>query len=105
MLSVSPRRRNRYGHALRRRGTSPMLSRTGSLQLRQCGSSEIGIGDSRDGKDWPAGEMLLASVPGPHSTHYLLAIPDPVLEGAVLPTFPDRVAPFGRPPPPSRTRA
>jgi len=45
-----------------------MLSRTGSLQLRQCGSSEIGI-DSRDGKDWPPGEVLVASVPGPRKEH------------------------------------
>src|SRR6267143_762371 len=82
-----------------------MLSRTGSLQLRHCGSSEIGIGDSRDGKDWPVGEVLLASVPGPHSTHYLLAIPDAILEGAVLTTFLDRVAPFGCPPPHSLIRA
>ena len=45
-----------------------MLSRTGSLQLRRCGGSEIGIG-SREGKAWPAGELLLASIRGPRSTH------------------------------------
>jgi hypothetical protein len=82
-----------------------MLSRTGSLQLRRCGSSEIGIGDSRDGKDWPAGEVLLASVPGPLSTHYLLVIPDAILEGTMLTIFLDRVAPFGCPPPHSLIRA
>src|SRR2546426_8773929 len=81
-----------------------MLSRTGSLQLRRCGGSEIGIG-SQEGKAWPAGELLLASIPGPRSTHYLLAIPDAVLEGAALTTFLDRVAPFGCPPPHSLIRA
>src|SRR5947209_96491 len=98
MVSVSPRRRNHHRQAPRRRGTSPMLSRSGSLQLRRCGSSEIGIGESRESKKWPAGEVLLASIPGPHSTHYLLAIPDAVLEGTALTTFLDRVAPFGCPP-------
>lgn len=82
-----------------------MLSRTGSLQLRRCGSSEIGIGDIRDAKDWPAGEVLLASGAASHSTNYLLAIPDAVLEGALLTTFLDRVAPFGCPPPHSLIRA
>jgi hypothetical protein len=82
-----------------------MLSRTGSLQLRRCGSSEIGIGGSREGTAWPAGEVLLASIRGPRSTHYLLAIPDAVLEGAGLTTFLDRVAPFGCPPPHSLIRA
>src|SRR5438876_12106701 len=75
-----------------------MLSRTGSLKLRRCGSSEIGIG-SQEGKAWPAGEVLLASIRGPRSTHYLLAIPDAVPEGTALTTFLDRVAPFGCPPP------
>jgi hypothetical protein len=82
-----------------------MLSRTGSPQLRRCGSSEIGIGASREGNGWPAGEVLLASIRNPHSTHYLLAIPDAVLGGAVLTTFLDRVAPFGCPPPHSLIRA
>ena len=82
-----------------------MLSRSGPLQLRRCGSSEIGIGGRREGKKWPAGDLLLASIPGPHSTHYLLAIPDAILEGAVLTTFLDRVAPFGCPPPHSLIRA
>src|SRR5439155_19418633 len=81
-----------------------MLSRTGSLQLRRCGGSEIGIG-SQEGKAWPAGELLLASIRGPRSTHYLLAIPDAVLEGTALTTFLDRVAPFGCPPPPPRIGA
>ena len=81
-----------------------MLSRTGSLQLRRCGGSEIGIG-SQEGKAWPAGELLLASIRGPRSTHYLLAIPDAVLEGTALTTFLDRVAPFGCPPPHSLIRA
>jgi hypothetical protein len=49
--------------------------------------------------------VLLASVAGPHTTHYLLTIPDAVLAGAVLTTFLARVAPFGCPPPPSLIRA
>ena len=51
------------------------------------------------------GEVFLATVTGPHAAHYLLAIPDAVLEGVALTAFLDRVAPFGCPPPPSLIRA
>jgi hypothetical protein len=49
--------------------------------------------------------VLLASITSPGTTHYLLAILDAVLEGAVLTTFLAQVAPFGCPPPHSLIRA
>jgi hypothetical protein len=78
-----------------------MVSSTTGLRLRCCHGSEIGIA----GRNWPAGEVLLATVPGPHTTDYLLTIPEAVLEGEALTAFLDRVAPFGCPPPPSLIRA
>jgi hypothetical protein len=62
-------------------------------------------GPESHAKEWPAGEVLLASVTSRHTTCYLLAIPEAVLAGAVLTTFLSRVAPFGCPPPPSLVRA
>ena len=82
-----------------------MVSSTGTLRLRRCDSSEIGIADHGDGRNWPAGEVFLATVTGPHTAHYLLAIPEAILEGAALTAFLDRVAPFGCPPPASLIRA
>jgi hypothetical protein len=82
-----------------------MISSAGPLQLRRCGSPQIRVGACPDGREWPAGEVLLASVSGPHTTHYLLAIPEAVLAGAALTNFLARVAPFGCPPPPSLIRA
>lgn len=82
-----------------------MVSSTGSLRLRYCHGSEIGIADHGDGRTWPAGEVLLATVTSPHTAHYLLAIPEAVLEGPALTAFLARVAPFGCPPPPSLIRA
>ena len=77
----------------------------GPLQQRLCRSTEIGIGDDRDGGAWPAGEVLLASATSAHTTHYLLATSQAALEGEALTTFLARVAPFGCPPPPSLIRA
>ena len=82
-----------------------MVSSTGSLRLRQCHGSEIGIADHEQGRHWPAGEVFLAIATSPHTAHYLLAIPEALLEGAALTGFLDRVAPFGCPPPPSLIRA
>src|SRR5262245_25346617 len=82
-----------------------MAARTGSLRLRRCGSSELGIAETRDGTRWPAGEALVAALDTRGSTRYLLAVPDAVLQGAALTTFLDRVAPFGCPPPHSLIRA
>jgi hypothetical protein len=82
-----------------------MVSSTGALRLRHCRSSEIGIAEHGEGRNWPAGAVFLATVASPHTAHYLLAIPEAVLEGAALTAFLDRVAPFGCPPPPSLIRA
>jgi len=78
---------------------------TGPLQHRRCRSAEIGIVDDREGPAWPACEVLLASATRPHATHYVLALPEAVLEGAGLTSFLAQVAPFGCPPPPSLIRA
>src|SRR6185295_9172928 len=90
---------------LLRQGVAPMVSSTGSLWLRHCHGSEIGIVDLGEGRHWPAGEVFLATATSPHAAHYLLAIPEALLEGAALTGFLDRVAPFGCPPPPSLIRA
>jgi hypothetical protein len=90
---------------LLRQGASPMVLSTGSLRLRRCQGSEIGIADHGEGRNWPAEEVFLATVPSPHTADYLLAILDAVLEGEALTAFLDRVAPFGCPPPPSLIRA
>jgi len=76
-----------------------------SLQQRRCRSAEIGIDEDPNGRAWPAGEVLLASITRPPATHHVLAIPQAVLEGEGLTGFLARVAPFGCPPPPSLIRA
>lgn len=82
-----------------------MVSNTNGLRLRYCHGPEIGIADHGDDRTWPAGDVFLATVTSPYTTHYLLAIPEAVLEGGALTAFLDRVAPFGCPPPPSLIRA
>src|SRR5215510_9595289 len=82
-----------------------MISRTGALRLRRGDRLEIGIADDRDGRNWPAGEVLLACVTSPAATGYLLALPEAALDGETLTGFLDRVAPFGCPPPGSLIRA
>jgi hypothetical protein len=62
------------------------------------------VGDGRD-ETWPVGDVLAVSVDRSDATHYLLALPEAVLDGAVLTSFLARVAPFGCPPPPSLIRA
>ena len=57
------------------------------------------------GREWPAGEVRLASFRRASATCYLLAVPDAVLAGAALTGFLDRVAPFGCPVPGSLIRA
>jgi len=82
-----------------------MVSSTGTLRWRRCHGPEIGIAEHGEGRNWPAGQVFLATISGPQTAHYLLAVPDAVLEGAALTAFLDRVAPFGCPPPPSLIRA
>lgn len=82
-----------------------MVSSTGSLRLRRCDGAEIGIAEHGEGRTWPAGEVFLATVTSPHAVHYLLAIPEAILEGEALTAFLDRVAPFGCPSPSSLIRA
>ena len=82
-----------------------MVSSTGTLRSLHCHGSEIGIAEHGEGRNWPAGEVFLATVTSPQAAHYLLAAPEAVLEGEALTAFLDRVAPFGCPPPPSLIRA
>ena len=82
-----------------------MVSSKGSLRLRHCLGPEIDVADRGDGRAWPAGKVLLATITSPQTAQYLLAVPDAVLQGVALTAFLDRVAPFGCPPPPSLIRA
>src|SRR5213594_1096095 len=75
------------------------------LLQRQCRNSEIGVDGTGNGRAWPPGEVLLASVARPDTTHWLLTIPQVVLAGAALTDFLGRVAPFGCPVPGSLIRA
>ena len=82
-----------------------MVSSTGTLRWRRCQGPEIGIVEHGEGRNWPAGQVFLATISSPQAAHYLLAVADAVLEGAALTAFLDRVAPFGCPAPPSLIRA
>jgi len=75
------------------------------LLQRRCRNSEIGVDGTGNGRAWPPGEVLLASVARPDTTHWLLTIPQAVLAGAALTDFLGRVAPFGCPVPGSLIRA
>ena len=57
------------------------------------------------GREWPAGEVRLASFTRSSAPCYLLAIPEAALAGAALTGFLDRVAPFGCPVPGALIRA
>ena len=75
------------------------------LLQRRCRNSEIGVDGTGNGRAWPPGEVLLASVARPDTTHWLLTIPQAVLAGTALTDFLGRVAPFGCPVPGSLIRA
>ncbi len=75
------------------------------LLQRRCRNSEIGVDGTGNGRAWPPGEVLLASVARPDTTHWLLTIPQAALAGAALTDFLGRVAPFGCPVPGSLIRA
>ena len=72
---------------------------------RRCRSAEIGVDGTGNGRAWPPGEVLLASVAWPDTTHWLLTIPQAALAGEALTDFLGRVAPFGCPVPGSLIRA
>jgi hypothetical protein len=74
-----------------------------SVQQRRCRGEEIGV--NGDGRPWPAGEVLIATLTRPDATYYVLAIPQAVLDGEALTSFLALVAPFGCPPPGSLIRA
>src|SRR2546428_200070 len=76
-----------------------------TVRQRRCEGAEIGLDGHQNGRAWPAGELLLASVGASEGTRYVLAIPRVTLGGEGLTGFLDRVAPFGCPVPGSLIRA
>jgi len=76
-----------------------------NVRQRRCEGVELGLDGHQNGRAWPAGELLLASIGAPEGTRYVLAIPQAVLGGDALTGFLDRVAPFGCPVPGSLIRA
>jgi hypothetical protein len=83
-----------------------MASSTGVVRQRLCSRAEIALGGGdQDGRQWPPGDVLLASVALPEVTHYLLALPEVLLRGGALTGFLARVAPYGCPVPGSLIRA
>src|SRR5436309_15338889 len=76
-----------------------------SVRQRRCNAAEIGVVENENGRAWPAGDVLVAAVPRPATTCYVLAIPQAALGGEVLTTFLSQVAPFGCPVPGSLIRA
>ena len=76
-----------------------------SFRQRRCEGAELGLDGHQNGRAWPAGELLLASISAAEGTRYVVAIPQVVLRGEGLTGFLDRVAPFGCPVPGSLIRA
>ncbi|PYN00295.1 MAG: hypothetical protein DME07_16860 [Candidatus Rokuibacteriota bacterium] len=76
-----------------------------SVRQRRCEGVELGLDGHQNGRAWPAGEFLLASISAAEGTRYVVAIPQVVLRGEGLTGFLDRVAPFGCPVPGSLIRA
>ena len=76
-----------------------------SVQQRRCSGEDIGVAGNRNGRSWPAGEVLVAAVTRPETKYYVLAIPQAVLGGEALTDFLAQVAPFGCPVPGSLIRA
>ena len=81
------------------------VNRSMSVRQRRCSAAEIGVVENGNGRAWPAGEVLVAAVPRPDTTYYVLAIPQAALRGEVLTSFLSQVAPFGCPVPGSLIRA
>lgn len=82
-----------------------MASSSSSIRQRRCRSADLGVDGHGNGRAWPAGEVLLASVTRPDATAWLLATPQASLAGEGLTDFLARVAPFGCPVPGSLIRA
>src|SRR5206468_451929 len=80
-------------------------SRIVSVRQRRCEGAALGLDGHQNGRAWPAGEVLLASIGAAEGTRYVVAIPQVVLRGEGLTSFLDRVAPFGCPVPGSLIRA
>lgn len=76
-----------------------------SVRQRHCEGVELGLDGHQNGRAWPAGELLLASIGAAEGARYVLAIPQAVLAGDGLTGFLDLVAPFGCPVPGSLIRA
>ena len=76
-----------------------------SVRQRRCEGAALGLDGHQNGRAWPAGEVLLASIGAAEGTRYVVAIPQVVLRGEGLTSFLDRVAPFGCPVPGSLIRA
>ena len=76
-----------------------------SVRQRRCEGAALGLDGHQNGRAWPAGEVLLASIGAAEGTRYVVAIPQVVLRGEGLTGFLDRVAPFGCPVPGSLIRA
>ena len=75
------------------------------VRHRRCRGAALGLAEDGAPVGWPAGELLLASAPGPSGPRFLLSTPDTALDGDRLTSFLDRVAPFGCPVPGSLMRA
>lgn len=91
-----------------------MTTRNSRTHHRRCQGRDLGVGDSTNGGEWPAGEILLARASGSAGNgqagddtgaRFVIAIPEAALDGERLTAFLDRVAPFGCPVPGSLMRA
>ena len=82
-----------------------MTSSNGRLRQRRCTSADLGVNGATTGREWPDGEVLLASGAHAGAAYCLLATPRAALAGEALTNFLGRVAPFGCPVPGSLIRA
>src|SRR5262245_56521519 len=82
-----------------------MTRHLGHRRHRICRGPDIGIDERQDGSGWPVGDVRLSSITTSDVTHYLLVVPQAVLDGEALTSFLGRLAPFGCPPPGSLIRA
>jgi hypothetical protein len=76
-----------------------------SVQQRRCAAAQLGLAENGNGRAWPAGEVVIATMTRRAEKYYVLAIPQAALEGEALTAFLAQVAPFGCPVPGSLIRA